>query len=124
MTPRRWRTVGGASRLGCLVTLLFLTFIGYYGVQVGGEYLRYWRLLDEMRSQARFAPNIDDETIQRRLLRKIEQLNLPVEARQQLSIRRLARPREIRISTRYSVTLELPFYAYTHTFRPQARQPL
>lgn len=114
----------GASRMGCLFMLLIAAFIGYYGVTIGGVYLQYWRLEEEMRSQARLAPSIDDQAIQRRLLRKMDELNIPDEARRRLSIRRLARPREIRIRTEYQQILELPFVQYTLTLTPEARQPL
>lgn len=120
----RWANRRGASRIGCLFTLLVLAFVGYYGVQGGSIYFNYWQLRDEMRSQARFAPSIDDPTIQRRLVRKIRDLGLPDEAVRHLSIRRLARPREIRIRTSYEVILELPFYKRPLTLTPEARQPL
>lgn len=120
----RWRDRAGKSRLGCLFTLLVLVFLGYYGVQAGQVYLRYYRLKDEMQSQARLAPSIDDVTIQRRLIRKVQEIGLPDAARSNLRIRRLARPREIRISTEYREVLELPFYAYTLTLKPSAREPL
>lgn len=121
---RRWQDERGRSRLGCLLTLLIVVFAGYYGVQAGEVYLRYWRLLDEMKSQARLAPSVDDATIQRRLYRKMDELNLPDEAYRGLTIRRVARPREIHISTEWQEILELPFYPRTITLRPSARQPL
>jgi hypothetical protein len=111
------------TRLGCLFTLLLVATGLYYGVNIGGVYLRYYRLVDEMRTQARVAPSIDDGTIRRRLLRKVDQLNLPPEART-FTVQRTQRPREIRISTTYQDTLVLPFYKYAITLTPEARQPL
>jgi hypothetical protein len=111
------------SRLGCLFTLLLLATGLYYGVNIGGVYLKYYRLVDEMRTQAKVAPSIDDDTIRRRLARKIDQLNLPPDARA-LTVQRTQRPREIRIFTTYRDTLILPFYKYVITLTPQARQPL
>ena len=118
-----WRNARGMSRLGCLFTLLLVATGLYYGVNIGGVYLKYYRLVDEMRTQARVAPSIDDGTIRRRLLRTVDQLNLPPEARS-VTIRRTQRPREIRISTTYQDTLVLPFYKYAITLTPEARQPL
>jgi hypothetical protein len=112
------------SRLGCLFTLLILATVVYYGVNVGAVYLRYYRLVDEMRTQAKVAPSIDDATIRRRVIRKIDALNIPAEARRELDIRRSLRPREIRIHTTYRDTLELPFYKYLVTLTPEARQAL
>jgi hypothetical protein len=111
------------SRLGCLFSLLIIVVAVYYGVNIGGVYLRYYQLVDEMRTQAKVAPSIDDATIRRRLLRKIDDLDLPADARQ-VTIRRTNRPREIQIATTYRDTLELPFYKYVITLTPEARQPL
>jgi len=121
---RRLRNARGMTRLGCLFTLLILATAIYYGVNVGAVYLRYYRLVDEMRTQAKVAPSIDDATIRRRVIRKIDALNISAEARRELDIRRSLRPREIRIQTTYRDTLELPFYKYVVTLKPEARQAL
>lgn len=113
----------GMTRLGCLFALLLVTVGLYYGVNIGGVYLEYWRFKEEMKSQARLAPSIDDDTIRRRLIRKIEEIGLPDEARN-ITVRRTVRPREILIRTSYRETLELPFYRYTLTLTPEAKAPL
>jgi hypothetical protein len=117
------RGEAGKSRAGCLLTLLVVILVTYYGFGIGQVYYRYWRLKDEMRTQARLAPGIDDDTIRRRLQHKVEELELPEEARR-LRIRRTARPREINITTTYQDTLNLPFYRYPLTLTIEARQPL
>jgi hypothetical protein len=122
-SSRTWRNTRGSGKKGCLFILLLLAVAVYYGIGIGGHYFRYLRLVDEMRTQARMATNIDNGTIQRRLIRRIEELDLPSEARR-LTIRRTARPREIVIKASYPVTFELPFYVYVHTFNPEARAPL
>ena len=53
----------GASSTGCLVSLLIFVAVLYYGVNIGEVYFRYYRLLDEMRSQTRVAAALDDGTI-------------------------------------------------------------
>jgi hypothetical protein len=118
-----WRNRRGKSRVGCLFTLLLLVTVGYYGVNVGTVYLQYWRLMDEMNTNARLATNLDDRTILRRVRAKVDELGLPAEARK-VTIRRTRRPREIRIKTSYEVILELPFVTYSVTLTPEARQPL
>jgi len=112
------------TRLGCLFSLLLLSTATYYGVNLGGVYMKYYRMQDEMRTQAKVAPSIDDATIRRRILRKIESLALPADARRELQVRRTLRPLEIRIHTTYRDTLVLPFYKYVVTLQPEARQPL
>ena len=118
-----WRSRRGASKLGCLITLAVLAVVVYYGIGIGGHYYRYLRLLDEMKTQARLATNVDNATIRNRLLARIEQLQLPDDARR-LTIRRILRPRSITISASYQVAFEFPFHIHTHTFTPQARAPL
>src|SRR5262249_9020892 len=61
------RSRRGASSLGCLVSLLIFVAALYYGVHIGEVFFRYYRLVDEMDSQARFATAIDNATIRRRL---------------------------------------------------------
>lgn len=113
----------GKSRLGCLFTLMLLAVVGYYGFGVGESYLRYWRMKDAMQVEARLAPGIGDDVIRRRLTRTAQELELPPEA-QRLRIRRRVRPREIVISTSWQETIELPFYAWTRTYRPEVRAQL
>lgn len=121
--PRRWLGQRGATRYGCLVGILCVVAALYYGVDLGAVYLRYWQMLDEMRSLARLSGNLDDATIQRRLHDKAEALDLPVEGHR-FRIRRFARPREITITTSYSETVALPFTTYTLRLNPEARAPL
>ena len=52
----------GASSLGCLFSLLVFVGALYYGVNIGELFFRYYRLLDEMQSQAQLAPSLDDGT--------------------------------------------------------------
>lgn len=122
VTPSARARSRGRSRLGCLFTLLVMTAIGYYGVGAGGHVYRYLRLLEEMNAQARLARYIDNTIIRARLIQSVDRFELPSEARK-FTIRRTARPREITIRTEYQVDVELPFFVYTHSFRPQARAP-
>ena len=121
---RRLRNERGLGRTGCLLWVLGVAAITYFGIEVGTVYLRYWRLLDEMRTQAQFAPSLTDDSIRRRILSTIEELQLPQESGHALTIRRTVRPREIRIFTTYKETLELPFYTRVVTFSPEVRERL
>lgn len=112
----------GRSRIGCLFSLLIVTVLVYYGVGIGGHAYRYLRLLEEMNAQARLARYIDNTIIRARLIQRVDQLELPSEARR-FTIRRTARPREITIRTEYQVEVELPFTVYPFSLRPEARAP-
>jgi len=113
----------GTSSLGCLFTLLLFVAALYYGVNIGELFFRYYRLLDEMQTQAQLAPSLDDGTIRRRIQAAAQDIGLPPEA-QQVKIARRASPREIVIETEYAETVTLPLFTHTFTFHPKASQPL
>lgn len=113
----------GASSLGCLFSLLIFVAALYYGVNIGEVFFRYYRLLDEMQSQARVAAALDDGTIARRVQATAQEIGLPDEA-QRIRIIRRAQPREIVIESTYSETVTLPLFTHTFSFHPQATQPL
>ena len=115
--------IRGASSTGCLVSLLLFVAVLYYGVNIGEVYFRYYRLLDEMESQARIAAGLDNGTIARRVAAAVDDIGIPDSARN-VVVRRTLSPREITISTDYSETVVLPFFTHTFVFHPKATQPL
>ncbi len=122
--PPRWSWFNrrGVTRVGCLMWVLLGVVGVYSGVEVAEVYLPYWQLLDAMGTQADFAPSITDDVIRRRLLNKVDELELPAAAASELRIRR--RSRQITISTTYQETLELPFVTRVVTLRPEVRRRL
>jgi hypothetical protein len=116
-------TPPGASSTGCLLTLLIFVAALYYGVNIGEVYFRYYRLVDEMDEETRFAATLDNGTIQRRIATAVKEIGLPDSAGQ-VDIRRSVAPRQISISTDYSETLDLPLFRHTFVFHPQSIQPL
>ena len=106
----------GRSTLGCLFTLLVVVAIGYFGVNIGEVYLRYFRFRDSMEQNARFAAHFDDETIANHLMLAADTLNLPVSAHTFI-IRR--RDHHITISTDYYERVELPLYVREIHFQPR-----
>jgi hypothetical protein len=121
---RVWTGRRGASSIGCLLSLLIFVAVLYYGVNIGEVYFRYYRLLDEIQSQARLATALDDGTIRRRLEAAVQDIGLPDEAARQIIIRRTLQPREIDIETTYSETLHLPLFNHTFTLHPKATESL
>lgn len=114
----------GASSMGCLVSLLLFVGALYYGVNIGEVWFRYYRLVDEMKTQGRLAAAIDDGTIRRRVSAAITEIRIPDSAAGRLIIVRSAQPREIRIETSYSETVTLPLFRHTFVFHPKTTQPL
>jgi hypothetical protein len=124
MVSARGRDRRGASTTGCLVSLLILVAVLYYGVNIGEVYFRYYRLLDEMKTQARLAAALDNGTIQRRIQAAIQDIGVPDEAGAGLTITRRPSPREITIETTYRESVHLPLFDHTFRFNPKATAPL
>ncbi|HXG96262.1 MAG: hypothetical protein DMD38_06350 [Gemmatimonadetes bacterium] len=115
----------GASSFGCLLSLLIFVAALYYAVNIGEVFFRYYRLLDEMQTEAHLAAGLDDGTIRRRIQAAIEEIGLPDSAgNRQLQVYRSSSPREIVIETRYSETVSLPFFNHSFSFHPRTSQPL
>lgn len=115
--PRR-----GAGALGCLFSLLLFVAALYYGVNIGQVYLRYYELLDGMRTQARLAPSLSDEVIYRRLTEQAEGL-LPGGS-PRFKISRGGRPNRIVIDTEYTEQVDLPLFNHEFVLRPRAEERL
>jgi hypothetical protein len=113
----------GTSTTGCLVSLALLAVGVYYGVNIGRVYFRYYRLLDEMETQAQLAAALDDGTIRRRVQTVAQELGLPSEA-QNVRVLRRASPRGIVIECAYRETVQLPLFNHTFIFHPKVTQPL
>ncbi len=124
MVSASWRGRRGAGKTGCLVSLLVFVGLLYYGVNIGEVWFRYYRLLDEMKVQARLSSALDDGTIRRRVAAAIQDIGVPQTAITNLTVRRSSQPREIRIETRYAEGVDLPLFNHTFTFRPRVTQPL
>jgi len=95
----------------------------YYGIAPARGYLRYYQMKESMQEQARRATSLTDDDIRRQLRARAAALGLPAEA-QRVTIRRRGRPREITVSTAWTDTAVVLFYALPITYRPQARAPL
>ena len=111
----------GASSLGCLLTLVLFAAAVYYGVHIGGVYLRYYQLRDDMQQQARFAGQLTDQAIRLRLLAQADSL---LGQTPELKIERGGRPYHITIEAHYTETVDLPLFKRTFVLRPRAEEPL
>jgi len=110
------RSRRGTSRVGCLVTVLLVVAVAYFGFNVGEVYLRFYRLRDAMEQQVRFSDVRTDDDIRLRLASLVDSLGLPEEAGR-ISIRREAS--RVVISARYSELVELPLFVREFHFAPE-----
>ena len=96
----------GASRLGCLIQLVILGGLLYFGLYAGQDLLEYYRLRDAMKQEARFAALRSDTQIRDRIRSFADSVGLPEEA-SDISIVR--GENTIRIWSEYDQPLRLPF---------------
>jgi hypothetical protein len=115
--PRR-----GSGGLGCLFSLLLFSVALYYGVNIGRVYIRYYELRDGMRTQARLAPSLQDDVIQRRLTEQAAAL-LPGRS-PRFRITRSGPPNRILIETEYTDQVDLPLLRHQFVMRPRAEEAL
>lgn len=96
----------GTSRLGCLVQLVILGGIIYFGTYLGEDALSYYRLRDAMKQEARFAGHRSDQQIRDRLKAFTDSVLLPDAAK---DIRIVRDENRIHIWTEYDQEVKLPF---------------
>ena len=116
MTTRR-----GSSSLGCLMTVLIVAAVLYFGINIGDVYWRAYEFQDDMRQEAKFARNVPNDSILVHLRIDADSLGLPDDA-QAIAIRRT--PTTISIHAEYDERIELPMYATLAHFHPHADGPL
>ena len=109
----------GLSRLGCLLTLVVLAAIGYFAVNVGEVYFRYYRYRDAMSQEARFGARRSDDLIRTRLQAVADSLELP-ETAGNVQIRRSRN--HIEIWAEYYDHIELPGFVREIYFNPTAQR--
>ncbi|MEP7383915.1 MAG: hypothetical protein ABI910_19670 [Gemmatimonadota bacterium] len=96
--------------------LLFVT-IGYFAVNIGEVYLRYYAFDDAIQQEVRFASTRTDDAIRHRLVAIADSLGLPEEAGHVQVYRTTSR---ITISADYSEHVELPLFVRAFRFQPRA----
>lgn len=114
----------GAGKFGCLLSLALFGAALYYGVNIGQVYLRYYQVLDGMRTQARMAPHLQDEDIYRRLNGQADSLFHGSVAKPHFKVTRNKEHRRIVIESEYTDHVDLPLFKHTFVLRPRAEEAL
>ena len=109
---------GGRGKLGCLIVLLLLAGVVYFGADVGEIYWRYYRFRDAVAQEAQYGTTRNDDEIKRRLVALVDSLGLPEEASRRLEVRRSAN--RLVIETEYTEHIDVPFYTRDVRFAPSA----
>lgn len=111
------RQRAGKGALGCLLTLLIVSVIAYFGVNVGEVYFRFYQFQDAMRQEVRFAAHNTDAQILRRLRIQADSLGLP-EAAGVVTLQRAGR--HIELESDYYENIELPGMVREVHFNPHS----
>ena len=107
----------GTSTLGCLFALLLLSAAGYFAVNIGEVFFRFYQYKDAMRQEVRFAAHNSDAIILRHLRSQVDSLGLP-ESAGEVTLQRDGR--HIEMESEYYEHIELPLYVREVHFNPHA----
>jgi hypothetical protein len=118
---RRLRNRPGKVKLGCLFTLVIVSALAFYGVNIGEVVINFYEYQDAMAQEAKFAAHTADDAIIAHLRAKADSLGLPIEA-QKITVRR--RGGQIWIWAVYHETIELPFTMREYELMPHVEGDL
>ena len=107
----------GLGSLGCLVALMLVATVLYFGVGIGEHYVRFYQYQDAMRQEVKFAAHNSDALILRHLRERADSLGLP-EAAGVVNLQREGR--HIEIESEYYVHIEIPLYVMEVRFNATA----
>lgn len=107
----------GMTKMGCLMILLIMTAVVYFGIPAGEAYWRYLEYRDAMRQEVRFRSDLPDEQLRVRLKLIADSLGLPPAA-SKVSIKR--QNRVITIESHYDELIDFPLKKREIHFEPRA----
>jgi hypothetical protein len=120
---RRSRGIRGGANFGCIVWLLILAFVGYVLWKVVPVKIASSEFYDVMQEQASFGSIKDPKFIEFEILRKADELKIPV-TKDNLKV---TRGREsITVEAHYQITIDFfnGAYKYVWKFDPIVQRPL
>ena len=109
----------GATKLGCLVWLLFTSALGYFGYPAGEKYIRYLKYKDAMEQELIHRAQRPLPEIRARMRFIADSLGLPEDAGI-VVVKRTGR--EISIEAHYDETFDLPGFKRDVHFEPRVQR--
>lgn len=112
----------GEGRVGTLIGLTVLALTIYLGYKVIPVMINAYTFRDYIEQETRFAAlrNRDEEVV-KRVLKKAQELELPVDGK---SIKVNRTQSRFDISVRYTIPIETPVYVYNWAFDERFSAPL
>ena len=120
---RRTRGIRGAANVGCIVWLIILGLVGYVLYKVVPVKIATSEFFDTMQEQASFGSIKDPKFIEYEILKKAEELQLPVK-KENLKITKMRDA--IKVEAHYEITIDFfsGVYKYVWKFDPVVIRPL
>ena len=117
-----FRRERGEGRFGTMIGLLVLATTVYIGFKTIPVLVRGYEFRDFLEEQARFAAmRSDDDDVRKAVIRKAQELELPVQGK---DIKLLRTSNRYDIAVRYTVPIETPVYTYDWIFDEKQSSPL
>jgi hypothetical protein len=111
---RRSRGIRGAANIGCIVWLVILGFVGYILWKVVPVKIASSEFYDTMQEQAAFGSIKDQKFIEYEILKKAEELKLPIK-KENLKI---SKAREMMtVEAHYEITIDFFGGAYKYVWK-------
>lgn len=111
----------GEGRLGCILWLLVAGVVGMIAVKAVPVKLTDVEFADYIEEQAQFSGRASGETIQKRILKRAKELDIPLK---QKNLRVEKSTRRVRIQCSYTVTLDFGVYSYDWEFEHDLDRPI
>jgi hypothetical protein len=120
---RRTRGSRGEANFGCIVWLVILALVGYILWKVVPVKIATSEFYDTMQEQAAFGSIKDPKFIEFEILRKADELKLPVK-KDNLKITKSQQ--QIKVEAHYEITIDFfgGVYKYVWKFDPVIERPL
>ena len=111
------RPRAGAAKMGCLLWLLIVAAVLYFGIPAGEAYFRYLEYKDAMKQELRFRANLSNDKIRTHLQMMADSLGLPPEAGD-IAVHRVGNT--VTVDAEYDETLKFPGFQKVIHFNPRA----
>ena len=120
---RRTRGIRGGANIGCMIWLIILAVIGYVLYKVVPVKMASSEFYDTMQEQASFGSIKDQKFIEYEILKKAEELQIPVR-KDNLKITKSSNA--IKVEAHYEITIDFfnGAYKYVWKFDPIVQRPL
>ena len=119
----RTRGIRGGANIGCMIWLVILGFVGYVLYKVVPVKMASSEFFDAMQEQASFGSIKDQKFIEYEILKKAEELQIPVK-KDNLKITKTSN--SIKVEAHYEITIDFfsGAYKYVWKFDPVVLRPL